>query len=319
MRLRHLRHLYAPLMLIAAGAVLDACSEIQLLSHTAKVMDQDGGPSDSGPHASAPLPTGYKLGEAYQVAGATYYPYYDPHFVEQGIASWYGPDFHGRNTANGEPFDMNALTGAHKTLPLPSTVRITNLENGRQILVRVNDRGPFVNGRIIDLSRRSAQLLGFYGTGTAKVRLEFVGLAPLQETAYAEASQSGNVTAAPRAPVDTETIADPPAQSRSNPIGVAAAAELPNETPVRLTPTGPAEKANLFVQVGAFANADKAGSLRGSLARFGQASLAPARVGGRTLYRVRLGPFTRVDQANTLLDRLLRSGYRTARLVVDDE
>src|SRR5882672_1868927 len=104
---------------------------------------------------------GYKVGKPYLIDGVWYYPAVDHNYAETGIASWYGPDFHGLATANGETYDMNALTAAHRTLPMPSMVRVTNLDNGRQIALRVNDRGPFVNNRIIDVSRRAAQLLGF--------------------------------------------------------------------------------------------------------------------------------------------------------------
>src|SRR5262245_12419431 len=100
----------------------------------------------------------YKVGKPYQIAGSWYYPAVDYDYTETGIASWYGPDFHGKDTANGEAYDMNALTAAHRTLPMPSMVRVTNLENGRQIVLRVNDRGPFARSRIIDVSRRASQL-----------------------------------------------------------------------------------------------------------------------------------------------------------------
>ena len=103
-----------------------------------------------------------------------YYPKVDYDYSEVGVASWYGPGFHGRSTANGEQYDMNDLTAAHRTLPMPSIVRVTNLENGRSIKLRVNDRGPFVGDRIIDVSRRAAQLLGFHIDGTARVRVEIV-------------------------------------------------------------------------------------------------------------------------------------------------
>ena len=101
------------------------------------------------------------------------------HYSDVGLASWYGDDFHGRYTANGEIFDMNAITAAHPTLPLPCYVRVTNLRNQRSIVVRVNDRGPYVGDRVIDLSVRTAKLLGFYGQGVAKVKVEYVGRAPL--------------------------------------------------------------------------------------------------------------------------------------------
>ncbi|MFQ5346279.1 MAG: septal ring lytic transglycosylase RlpA family protein [Rhodothalassiaceae bacterium] len=115
-----------------------------------------------------------RVGDPYQVAGVWYYPEADDNYDAVGLASWYGREFHGRRTANGEIFNMNKLTAAHPTLPLPSRVRVTNLENGRSLIVRVNDRGPFARGRIIDLSRRAAQLLGFEKQGTTRVRVQLV-------------------------------------------------------------------------------------------------------------------------------------------------
>lgn len=117
---------------------------------------------------------GYKVGKPYQIRGIWYYPSVDYDYSEVGVASWYGPGFHGRSTANGEQYDMNDLTAAHRTLPMPSVVRVTNLVNGRSIKLRVNDRGPFVGNRIIDVSRRAAQLLGFHIDGTARVQVDIV-------------------------------------------------------------------------------------------------------------------------------------------------
>ncbi|KUO54526.1 MAG: hypothetical protein APF80_12880 [Alphaproteobacteria bacterium BRH_c36] len=121
----------------------------------------------------------YKLGNPYQVAGKTYIPRHDPGYDSTGTASWYGDDFHGRLTSNGEVFDMHRISAAHPTLPLPSLVRVTNLDNGRSLVLRVNDRGPFVHDRIIDLSRAAADHLGFLNKGTAKVRVTYVGPANL--------------------------------------------------------------------------------------------------------------------------------------------
>ncbi len=129
-----------------------------------------------------PVPKGggiYKIGTPYQISGRWYYPQHDPGYDEVGIASWYGMDFHGRRTANGEIFDMNALTAAHRTLPLPSYAYVTNLENGRTILVRINDRGPYVGDRLIDLSLASSQALGFTGQGLKMVRVRYAGQAPI--------------------------------------------------------------------------------------------------------------------------------------------
>ena len=119
-------------------------------------------------------PSGIKIGKPYEVAGVRYTPADDRDYDERGIASWYGPGFHALSTANGERYNQDDVTAAHKTLPLPSWVEVENLDNGRKLVVRINDRGPFVAGRIIDLSRRSAQLLGVDKAGLAKVRVRRV-------------------------------------------------------------------------------------------------------------------------------------------------
>ncbi len=121
----------------------------------------------------------FQVGKPYQVKGRWYHPRLDPDLRETGLASWYGPNFHGRLTANGEIYDQFALTAAHPTLPLPSYARVTNLENGRKITVRVNDRGPFAPNRVIDLSARAAKMLGYDVKGLAKVKVEYAGEAPL--------------------------------------------------------------------------------------------------------------------------------------------
>ncbi len=121
----------------------------------------------------------YRVGKPYRVAGKTYVPRDNPTYSATGLASWYGSAFHGRQTANGEIYDMNALTAAHPTLPLPSYARVTNLENGRSLVVRVNDRGPFARNRIIDVSQAVADKLDFRSQGTAKVRVDYVGPADL--------------------------------------------------------------------------------------------------------------------------------------------
>jgi len=129
-----------------------------------------------------PVPKGggvYSVGKPYVVAGRVYVPEADPNYTAVGLASWYGSDFHGRYTANGEVFDKESISAAHPTLPLPSYVRVTNLANHKSIIVRVNDRGPYAHNRLIDVSVKTAQLLGFYGHGVAKVKVDYVSQAPL--------------------------------------------------------------------------------------------------------------------------------------------
>ena len=131
----------------------------------------------------------YLVGRPYKIAGKTYYPS-ERRVAQVGTASWYGADFHGRKTANGEIFDRGSITAAHPTMPLPSYARVTNLKNGSSVMVRVNDRGPFAHSRVIDLSKRAAELLDYQHTGLAKVKVEYVGRAPLdgQDDAYLLAS-----------------------------------------------------------------------------------------------------------------------------------
>lgn len=129
-----------------------------------------------------PVPKGggtYRVGKPYLVAGRMYVPEEGPGYRSEGLASWYGEDFHGRRTANGEVYDMHSISAAHPTLPMPSYVRVTNLSNRRSLIVRVNDRGPYHGNRVIDLSGKAAELLGFRGHGVARVRIEYVGPASL--------------------------------------------------------------------------------------------------------------------------------------------
>ncbi|HEX4507643.1 MAG TPA: septal ring lytic transglycosylase RlpA family protein [Alphaproteobacteria bacterium] len=175
------------------------------------------GPASHGPysHTSAgPTQGYYKVGSPYQIDGVTYTPAVNYNYDETGIASWYGPNFTGKITANGELYDMNEVTAAHRTLPMPSLVRVTNLDNGRSIVVRVNDRGPYARGRILDMSRRGAQLLGYEKTGTAKVRVQIMARESMVLAAAAKQGQltvdvAGLDNEAPPLPPGTPTYTRP--------------------------------------------------------------------------------------------------------------
>jgi rare lipoprotein A len=130
------------------------------------------------PPAATPGPH-FKVGRPYRILGKWYYPEFMTYYEAEGVASWYGASYHGRRTANGEVYDMHALTAAHPTLQLPSVVRVTNLENGKSLVLRVNDRGPFIKNRLIDLSRAAARELGFEEQGLAKVHVQYLGIAEL--------------------------------------------------------------------------------------------------------------------------------------------
>jgi len=165
-----------------------------------------------GRDALGKLVTNYKVGNPYEVAGVWYYPGEDYSYEQEGIASWYGPGFHGKRTANSESYDMNALTAAHRTLPMPSVVQVINLENGRSIRLRINDRGPFVKDRIIDVSRRAAQLLGFEERGTARVRVSIVAEDSMTLKNIAQGTQKAElpkVESAPRPKIKVSNLAAP--------------------------------------------------------------------------------------------------------------
>jgi rare lipoprotein A len=173
----------APVMALAlVASALTACSTSEpFRSLTSPLASTSAStqrpPNDLGPTARDG--GSFKIGRPYELNGRTYVPTEDPNYRTEGIASWYGPDFHGKPTANGETFDMNGISAAHPTLPMPSYLRVTNLANGRSIIVRINDRGPYAKERVTDLSVGAAKALGFFDQGLARVRIEYVGRAPL--------------------------------------------------------------------------------------------------------------------------------------------
>jgi rare lipoprotein A len=169
---------------VGASAVL--CLFLANCANSSRVDSRYGvSASERVVEPGEPVPKGggtYRVGSPYVVGGQTYVPEDDPHYRAEGLASWYGADFHGRYTANGEIFDSDGISAAHPTMPLPSYARVTNLSNGHSLIVRVNDRGPYHGNRILDVSMRAAHLLGFRERGTAPVRVEYVGRAPLEGT-----------------------------------------------------------------------------------------------------------------------------------------
>ena len=279
-----LRPRYAERALLAGAALaLAACT-------TPKMAKAPGTPSP----ATRPLaPSGaVKIGKPYQVFGVWYYPSDDRGYDQTGIASWYGPGFHALATANGEQYDQDDVTAAHKTLPMPSYVQVENLDNGRTLTVRINDRGPFVAGRIIDLSRRSAQLLGVDKAGLARVRVRRV-------------FPDGAPPAPPLAPpivVAAATVAAPPV----------AAVALPASPPVSPPATAMSTAGQSFVQVAALADPGRIAWLSGYLAGFGPVVTQPAPAG---LTRIRLGPYPSTSAANAVLAQVRAAGYSDARLI----
>jgi rare lipoprotein A len=270
----------------------------------------------------------YKIGNPYQINNQWYYPHEDYTYDEAGVASWYGADFHDQSTANGEIYNKNELTAAHKTLPLPSLARVTNLENGKSIVVRVNDRGPFSGARIIDVSQRCAQLLGFETQGTAKVRVQVlsdeskaIADAMRRYGRPADASSPPPVQLASAEPQNTPSLVAAPVQTETlKPIQSTAETrrELMATKPVPYAVQLPVPgNTRLFVQAGAFTVADNAQRLQKNLSRLGNTSISTAVVNGTTFYRVRVGPVGDVPQADALLKKVRLAGNSGARTVVD--
>jgi len=318
------------MVLVAAAVAVSACAETEFLVHSAKRM---------GGVFEPPAEPTYKVGEPYQIQGTWYYPAEDYRYDETGIASWYGAQFHGRRTANGEAYDMNALTAAHRTLPMPSYVRVTNLENGRSLILKVNDRGPFARGRIIDISRRGSQLLGFHDSGTARVRVQIMAdqsraiAARMQSrTQLAEAGTPITVDRLPKPDVKTEALAPPPGGASApvvrpapTPQAVAAppddrkstAKRNDNEVLSDKVTVTPVKKTSLFVQAGAFTQFENANKVRAKLSPIGPVTVKSVLVNGKDFYRVRVGPLTSVSDADRMLELISRAGYPDARIVVD--
>ena len=246
----------------------------------------------------------------------------DPLLDRQTLEALFGALYR-HATASGETYDQNALTAAHKTLPLPSLVRVTNLENGRQIQLRINDRGPFANNRIIDLSRRAAQLLGMDQQGTAKVRVQIMAeesRALALAAGAGQEAQGPQPTAAPAAKVTTEILpgstkpAPPASGAPAKPI-VLGNAPVPQPSPVVVQQ--PVRPTNLFIQAGAFLQLQNADRLRARLSGVGAARVVPVQLGAQRFYRVRLGPIATVAQADAMLSQVIGMGNKDARLVVE--
>ena len=325
-------------VLLLAGAALSACGSASVHPKLSNRMaDAEIG---AAPGRTGPLPSGrggtYKVGKPYQVAGIWYVPKEEPNYDATGVASWYGQDFHQKATANGEMFDMNAVSAAHTTLPMPSMVEVTNLDNGRKIMVRVNDRGPFVGGRVIDLSYEAARQLGYERKGLANVRVRYVGPAPTgvgDGMRYASASNSPTapvaVAAAPMAarplpppsPVSSQALA-PIAAPASTQYAAVPATYAPTARPDYRAPAtsypppySPASPSTYRVQAAAFSDASRAQQAANQLASTGQARVEPVERDGGVIYRVIVQASNDEGEAWALRDRVAAVGFTDARVL----
>lgn len=293
------------------------CAVGMLLSALLFLADCSGSGAFSGKASPVypgrgPLPKGggkYLVGDAYSVSGHRFRPKIEPNYDSIGIASWYGAKFDRHMTSNGEWFDMRYPSAAHTTLPLPSYAKVTNLENGRKIIVRVNDRGPFVKNRIIDLSAKAAGMLGLKSKGTAKVRVQYVGKAPLNDTGRHLAAMNAELR-----------------RGTSLKHMIAAADRRSNGTPYRLVAhvigrstvsgkTRSSLKTRFYVQAAAFANPVNARRAKGRLSSLGPVRVSIFSRDGHRFYRVCLGPLSDPRQAEKTWRQVIAAGHPGAFIV----
>jgi rare lipoprotein A len=311
------RRAAAPLA-FAAGAGLTACfstppKPVEPAPAPAPAPIVAAPPADTVPDAVPRIEPHSRYGNPpfYDVFGKRYYVLSSSvGYRERGVASWYGPGFHKVRTSTGEPYDMYGMTAAHKTLPLPAYVRVTNLQNGRSVVVRVNDRGPFVGNRIIDLSYTAAAKLDMLRNGTAMVEVRTLD------------------PAAPQPPPPVILAGAPPPSTEPPMVGTpvllppaapAATATPPTIAPPTTAPAAPAATSALFVQAGAFAdpaNAERlAEKLRGG--SFGKVFVRDDQIAGRRMYRVRIGPVPDVAEFDRVVAALEQAGISDAHLALD--
>jgi len=272
------------LLICAAALTLSACGGG--ISHYSK---------SGGGYGKSSLPSGNggyrKTGKPYKIAGKTYYPLESSAGYDRtGVASWYGRDFHGKLTANGERYDMHALSAAHKTLPLPTLVRVTNLENGRSMVVRINDRGPFVKSRIIDLSYAAAKALGYDQKGTTRVRVQALDGNRTPATSYRQPATPPVVASAPK------------------PAPILASSSVASAQPIP----------GMYIQLGAFGQNSNADRLRSTLASdYPSVGVQPFWNNQQRLYRVRIGPYDNVQEIERIVLDLGQKGYANAIVVIE--
>jgi rare lipoprotein A len=318
-------------VLVAVGLALASCSS------SGKQAKQDPFAGKGSPYYSGkgPVPWGggrYHVGKPYQVAGRWYEPKEQPNYDKKGMASWYGEAFNRRKTSNGEWFEMTRLTAAHPTLPLPSYVKVTNLENGREVVVRVNDRGPFVGTRIIDLSKRTAEVLEFKHKGKAEVRVQYIGRAPLDDNgshlmAMNKELDRGTpmrkmIASADRrkgkAPAENiQTAEAKPKKKKAAPPPPEPAFETAAYEPEPDVETSApaATEVTYFIQLGSFSDAENAARARDRFAAVWPVQFIELSGAAGPVYRVRLGPISSTADAETALIDAQSAGYGDARLI----
>ena len=290
---------------------LAVCGLVVVVLTACSLVSWDGNTSSSSARANNEQRGSKGNPSSYEVFGRRYYVLKTSYgYSERGVASWYGRKFHGRPTSSGEIYDMHAMTAAHKTLPLPTTVRVTNLRNGRSITVRVNDRGPFVDNRIIDLSYAAARRLDMIRTGTAFVEVETLGIggSTAPPLIMAEAGAGTGVTAG----VPETDPARAARSSSASPIAMPSASAVAE-------PISANKTIYVYLQIGAFGEQFNAEQLQQQVRTIGLSNVV-IRYNGEskpTLYRVRLGPISGVDEYDALVEKMATIQIKDTHLVTE--
>lgn len=308
---------------ILLAFVLSGCTAVEVAIDLTKKKMREGQAALTGSVKAEPR---YKIGNPYEVKGIWYYPERDLNYDETGIASWYGDEFAGKLTANGEIFDPEIVSAAHKTLPMPSAVRVTNLDNGRSLVIRINDRGPFVAGRIIDLSREAARLLGFKDKGIAKVRVQILaeeslrlerdakeGRFPLLGQSRTEDMPQVTAAAVPKVTLKSSSNGQVTEKKSSS---VSALELLNANRSTEVIELSPVET-NIFIQVGAFSELSNAEVVMGKIKGLGQSAISTFDNDGQLIHRVRIGPINDVAYADQTLVMVIEQGFRGAKIILE--
>lgn len=284
-------------MAFATPFALAACSTMNLPEAPKTI----GAPVKANPH--------YKVGAPYKIDGEWYTPKVDERYEEVGVASWYGDDFHGKLTANGEVFDKRRLSAAHKTLPLPTLAEVENLENGRRIIVRVNDRGPFVDDRVIDLSHGAADELGFTGKGLARVRVRYVGETNVTGLAALPGEKAPSRMASQTAPRPATLPTNAAAAATQDRLGALIARETGQPAAVA------ARTEDFWVELAAVDDLKALESMNLDIPDVGPVTLQSGQSAGRQRQFLRIGPFIDEAVAVASLSRARAAGFGGAKIV----
>ncbi len=303
--------------LIATSFILlSSCTSVELAANLGKKVIFDKNKFKKTSNAI------YKVGKPYKVNGKKYYPKKNLNYDEKGIASWYGPKFHGKPTANGEIFNQYKLTAAHKTLPIPSAVKVTNLKNNLSLIIRINDRGPFVNDRIIDLSYQSAKELKLLDAGTGFVRVQLLRPESILLEKLAKNGQFpeiDEVTKKTIPPINQVNFSNVSIKkigaTKSKNIKFDKTLEKVEKKVQVLKMRG--KKYQIWIQIASFSNKKSANILKSKFKSIKNININKVKIKGKTLYRVRVGPYSNINNSKEIYNFLIKNGMEGTKIFVE--